>query len=163
MSDFYNKAALERLSSPEQLDKTITISKPASWLVIFGVTVMIAAFIFWAVFGTLTTVMPFQGIISSQTVECYVPYLLALKIEVGMKATVQGILDDLRYDAKVTAVTFDSTLFSDLELVMSNNSIPVNVSLQIIGGELPERTLITANIITEEITPFKLLFQKLFP
>ena len=53
MSGLFRKAALERLSSPEQLDKAIVVSSPVSWLALIGVTVIIVAGILWLVYGDL--------------------------------------------------------------------------------------------------------------
>jgi len=52
MAGLFRKAALERLSSPEQLDKAITVSSPLSWVALIGVTLIIAAAIFWFVQGS---------------------------------------------------------------------------------------------------------------
>ena len=53
MVGLFRKAALERLSSPEQLDKAIVVSKPVSWLALIGLTVIIAAGILWLIYGDL--------------------------------------------------------------------------------------------------------------
>jgi hypothetical protein len=51
----YRKAALERLSSPEQLDQTIPITNPRAWLVLGAVVALLLAAAFWGIFGTITT------------------------------------------------------------------------------------------------------------
>jgi HlyD family secretion protein len=53
MNGLFRKAALERLSSPEQLDKAIVVSTPVSWLALIGVTVIVAASVLWLVYGGL--------------------------------------------------------------------------------------------------------------
>ncbi len=63
MNNIFRKSALERLSSPEQLDKTIVVTAPMSWLAIIGVAIIIIAFIIWAITGTLPTTMTVNGII----------------------------------------------------------------------------------------------------
>jgi len=165
MADLYNKAALERLSSPEQLDKAITVSKPASWLALLGIAVVIVAAIVWSVFGTLPTVMPAQGIAvrsdvsNEQLVESYVPYSLAGQINVGMRATIHNPLDDSRFSAEVIDISFDDALFTDMELALGGDEIPVVVLLRLTEGSLSERTLVTANIVTEEVAPLEMLFR----
>jgi hypothetical protein len=182
MAELYNKAALERLSSPEQLDKAISVSKPISWLALLGVTVIIAAAVVWSIFGTLPTVTPVNGIIlrsdamvsdesgdisddelseapQGQIAECYVPYSLAKQLSVGMRAMVYSTLNDARYEAEIIDIFFDGEMFSDMELVLNSDSIPVVVSLRLVGSELPERALVTVSIITEEIAPFEMAFR----
>ena len=58
MAELFRKAALERLSSPEQLDKAITVSKPVSWLALIGITIIIVAFIAWLIFNSFPVMTP---------------------------------------------------------------------------------------------------------
>lgn len=51
------------LASPDQLDRTIVITSPLSWLVIIGVAVITVAFLVWAVIGTLPTTVNYNGIL----------------------------------------------------------------------------------------------------
>lgn len=51
MSDIFRKKSLDKLSSPEQLDKMIVIHSPLSWLAIAGGGFMILAVLLWAVLG----------------------------------------------------------------------------------------------------------------
>ncbi len=63
MADIYRKSSMEKLSNPEQLDRTITISSPLSWLALIGVALIIAAVIVWSIFGTIPTTANVSGII----------------------------------------------------------------------------------------------------
>ncbi len=63
MSSIFRKSALEKLSSPEQLDRTIAVTPPASWLIIIGAAIIIAAFIIWSFTGSLIETVEFKGII----------------------------------------------------------------------------------------------------
>ncbi len=47
MSELYRKAALERISSPEQLDKVLEVSSPLSWPTLIGIAVLLAAVLFF--------------------------------------------------------------------------------------------------------------------
>ena len=65
MADLYRKSALEKISSPEQLDKALTVTSPLSWIALAAVTVMIVVTIVWSVIGTIPTTVSAMGIISS--------------------------------------------------------------------------------------------------
>lgn len=65
MAQLYRKSALEKISSPEQLDKVLKITSPASWLVLAGITLLIVVTVIWAFVGTIPTTVSAQGIISS--------------------------------------------------------------------------------------------------
>jgi len=65
MAQLYRKAALERISSPDQLDKAIRVTSPASWLALIGITLILVVVIVWSIVGTIPTTVSAPGIISS--------------------------------------------------------------------------------------------------
>lgn len=65
MADLYRKASLERISSPEQLDKTLKITSPLSWLALIGVTIIIVVTVIWSIVGTIPETITTNGIIVS--------------------------------------------------------------------------------------------------
>lgn len=110
MSDIYRKSSLEKLSSPEQLDKMIHITKTSGWIALFGMLLMILAAGYWAFFGELREKISTNGIcmeakqesingntdstdsVGSETdnlhIYSYVPLSIGKRIQVGMKANV---------------------------------------------------------------------------
>ena len=65
MADVYRKSALEKISSPEQLDKALTVTSPLSWIALAAVTVMIVVTIIWSIIGTIPMTVSAMGIVSS--------------------------------------------------------------------------------------------------
>ena len=65
MAELYRKSALEKISSPEQLDKALTVTSPLSWLALAAVTVMIVITIIWSIVGTIPVTVTSAGIVSS--------------------------------------------------------------------------------------------------
>lgn len=65
MADLYRKAALERISSPEQLDKVLKITSPMSWLALIGITLIIIVTVIWSIIGTIPVTITTGGIVSS--------------------------------------------------------------------------------------------------
>lgn len=59
----FRKTALERLSSPEQLDQIMQVTSPRSWLALFALGSVIVTTLFWSVFGTIPTKVNGKGII----------------------------------------------------------------------------------------------------
>jgi HlyD family secretion protein len=57
------KAAIERLSSPEQLDTLMRITSPMGWVSLAAVGTLIVAAIVWSVVGTLSVRVDGQGIL----------------------------------------------------------------------------------------------------
>ena len=62
MADLFRKTSLEKLSSPEQLDKMIVITPPSFWFALVGAGVIIATALVWAVLGRLPINVETQGI-----------------------------------------------------------------------------------------------------
>lgn len=65
MADLYRKAALERISSPEQLDKALKITSPMSWLALGGISLIIFVTIIWSIVGTIPVTVTAKGMVSS--------------------------------------------------------------------------------------------------
>ncbi len=65
MADLYRKSSLERISSPEQLDKALKVTSPMSWLALIGVTVIVVVTVIWSIVGTIPVTITAPGIVSS--------------------------------------------------------------------------------------------------
>ncbi|MCR4646233.1 MAG: HlyD family efflux transporter periplasmic adaptor subunit [Oscillospiraceae bacterium] len=62
MANIYRKAALDKLSSPEQLDKAVTIISPSFWIAAIGGGVIVVAALIWSVFGRLPINVETSGV-----------------------------------------------------------------------------------------------------
>ena len=47
----FRKAALAKLSSPEQLDSLMQVTTPKGWIALIGLLVLILAGLVWGIFG----------------------------------------------------------------------------------------------------------------
>lgn len=59
----FRKAALEKLSSPEQLDTLMQVTAPAGWLTLTAIGVMLLVAILWSIFGSIPTKVQGEGIL----------------------------------------------------------------------------------------------------
>src|SRR5580658_2138266 len=62
-SKVFRKAALERLSSPEQLDLASRVTTPKEWLALIGIIFLLGVAVFWCFTGSLATRVTAQGVI----------------------------------------------------------------------------------------------------
>jgi HlyD family secretion protein len=62
----FRKVALERLSSPEQLDQLVTLTSPIGWTAVLAIAALLATAIGWSIFGTLPTSVNGAGILVSR-------------------------------------------------------------------------------------------------
>lgn len=59
----FRKVALDRLSSPEQLDMVLHVTSPRSWLALIGLFLILGAAVVWGYRGTIATKVSGQGVI----------------------------------------------------------------------------------------------------
>lgn len=59
----FRESALQHLSSPEQLDQTIRITRPRAWIVLATLGFLLLSVVLWGFLGTLPTTISGQGIV----------------------------------------------------------------------------------------------------
>ena len=64
-TQLFRQAALDRLSSPEQLDRALTVTTSKTWLALAAIGVMAAAVVTWSVKGEVPTYVTASGILLS--------------------------------------------------------------------------------------------------
>ncbi len=62
MAELFRKSSLEKLSSPEQLDKMIVITPLSFWIALSGAGFIIITALIWSIFGSLPVNVETQGI-----------------------------------------------------------------------------------------------------
>lgn len=61
--DLYRKSALEKIASPDQLDKAPKITSPLSWLALLALTVVVVITLFWSITGSIPETVSASGMI----------------------------------------------------------------------------------------------------
>lgn len=59
----FRQAALDRLSSPEQLDERMQVTPPSAWMALAAVGLLLLSAIAWSIFGRLPTAVHGEGIL----------------------------------------------------------------------------------------------------
>lgn len=67
MGNIYRKASMDRLSSPEQLDKLILIASPSLWISVVGAALVVICVLIWAILGRLPENVSVSGLYMSNT------------------------------------------------------------------------------------------------
>lgn len=62
-NSLFRKVALERLSSPEQLDQLVSLSSARVWIAAWAALAMVLALFVWSLFGTLDVTVPGSGLL----------------------------------------------------------------------------------------------------
>jgi len=89
----FRQKSLDKLSSPEQLDKLIVITSPMTWLVLIGAGLIVGATVVWSVTNKIPTTQQVQGLyVKSKDKKSdaifYVPFANAKTVKVGMPVNV---------------------------------------------------------------------------
>lgn len=61
--ELFRKTALERLSTPEQLDQIMQVTNPRGWIALLAAVIMVFAGLLWSIFGELPTKISGRGIL----------------------------------------------------------------------------------------------------
>lgn len=59
----FRQAALDRLSSPEQLDRLVPVTDPFGWLALGAMTALLGAIVLWGIFGKIPEQVEGKGIL----------------------------------------------------------------------------------------------------
>jgi len=65
-NSIFRKTALDRISSPEQLNEYIKITNPGVWVVLLGCMALLIAVGFWSVFGSIPDSVQVKGVVFPQ-------------------------------------------------------------------------------------------------
>lgn len=68
----YRKAALDKLSSPEELDRLMQITRPGAWIVLAGFGSVLLMILLWSIFGSITTPLERSGMLTLSNPVTYV-------------------------------------------------------------------------------------------
>lgn len=145
MAQLYRKSALEKLQSPEQLDKALTVTSPMSWLVLVALTLIIVVTVIWSFVGKIPITVTANGLITNPTGVSSV-YAMErgtvkwINVTPGSKLHVDNPTPILTY---TDSSGEEKTLYSDQIGTVSS----VNVS---VGGSLENGTEVIT--VTPDIT-----------
>lgn len=166
----YRKSLLEKMSSPEQLDKMIVITSPGFWFGLAGGALIVIVALIWAIVGKLPVKVESSGI--------YVPGLGIhsvatesggivgeVKKEVGdsveagellvsMKTDTAGLELDILKDR--LASVENVTLTSEDDVATADNQELINIKIQIEGSNLEEsQNSVMLNNLREKLAVLK--------
>lgn len=89
----FRQTALERLSSPEQLDLLMQITSPRAWIILFGLILLLGTLVVWGFVGSIPIVVTGEAIL-----------LRGGASITSIAAPVSGLLNDIYVNVKDTVV-----------------------------------------------------------
>jgi hypothetical protein len=93
----FRKAALEQLSSPDQLDQLLQVTQPTGWVMLSACALLLLTALLWGMFGSLSVRVSGQGVLLTpggvRDVVALAPgQLLAINIAVGDTITMGQVV-----------------------------------------------------------------------
>lgn len=93
-NSIFRKKALDRISSPEEMDDYLQVTGPSTWIVLIAIIFLILGFLVWGIFGKLDTTMNVAVVSDKDSVECLIPYEQLDKV-VGSEDASKGDKDKM--------------------------------------------------------------------
>ena len=162
-SNLFNKKAVEKLQSPEALDRYVRVARPGVWVILVACALLLGGLIVWGIFGTVYVNVNGTCVRMDDQVLCFLSEENTSHIRVGNDATVESahlsvasISDNpLSYNEVKEIVQSDylvSKLVGDEEWVYEVDLDGDDVS------ELKEGVSLSVSITTDHVSPFDLVF-----
>ncbi len=147
----FRQKSLDRISSPEDLDKYIKTTTPSLWLLLLAVIVFLGGIIVWGVVGKLETSSPIGCKVSSNGAVCYIKEEDVELITEGSYVEIDGEKYEISNvgDAKEADENTDSYMLHNSEISDGGWYAEVKFKANITNGNYK------AKIVYELISPIK--------
>ena len=86
----FNQKAVDRLRSPDDLDKYVHVTNPSVWMLLVACIAMLVGILAWAIFGAVTTNVSATGACINGQALCFLSADDVAKVKVGNTASVGG-------------------------------------------------------------------------
>src|SRR5438132_850755 len=100
----FRKEALEKLSSPEQLDQLLKVTSPRGWLTLLGLGILVGAIVVWGILGSVPSTIHGHGILLHGDAVQLINAPQAGRVS----RVVVRAGDDIRSDQLIAVVTSDN-------------------------------------------------------
>ena len=154
--EIFRQKSLERVSSPEQLNDYIRVSRPSMWMVLAAIIALLVGVCVWGALGRLETTVSGAVWAQSSGTVCYVRQEEAAGIQPGMTVRVG---DQTFTVAEVAAqpVSVTAEAFSDYFLYVGGFQSGEWAVAVTLDGTLPEGAY-AAEIVTDSVSPLSFVF-----
>lgn len=153
-NSIFRKTSLEQVSSPEQLNDYIKVSRPSVWLILAAVVMLLVGVVVWSVFGTLYTTYDSVAVAVNGTVICYARPEEAADLTMGIPVHIADSIGTVTaIDSTPIAISSD---FDEYALYLGgfltgDFVVPITVDISVPDGTYP------AKIILESISPISFI------
>lgn len=115
--NIFRKSSIDRVNSPEQLNKYIRVTNPGIWLVLAAIVSLLVGVVIWGIFGTVENKVETGLLVDGSSAVCYVSAKDALLLKPGMTVTAEDKTSIIKSVASTPVQVKDS--FDDYLLHLS--------------------------------------------
>jgi hypothetical protein len=160
---FFNQKAVERLQSPEDMEKYLHITNPGAWIMIIACAVLLGGLLIWAFFGSVAERATLSGVIADTYVICVTDADTAIKIAEGAPAYIDGKMYEV---GTVFTVPVDEESLSDFarvsnltaHLILGENEKAYPIFIEIGENSYAEDSIVEVAITLDKRSPVEKLF-----
>ncbi len=158
-----DRKALDRLQSPDDLDRYLRMPTPGIWISIIACAAILLGIGAWAVFGSVSDHITLRGVATIDGIVCLVDSDTALRIKKGDFAYVNGVPESVTH---VEEWAYDTSRhaevgLTDLEIRQLAGDIktvhPIIISD---SQDLEFKKSVQVTITVEQKTPLAMIFGK---
>ena len=157
------KKALERLQSPEDLDKYLRMTTSGIWVTVIACVAILLGIGAWAVFGSVADRLTFQGIVGMDGIICFVDGDTALRIKEGDFAYVDGVPEKVIHVEEMAseASRYTEEGLTDLQIRQMVGDVEMIYPIIISDSRnLEMKTKVQVTITVDQKTPISMVFGK---
>lgn len=146
----FRKKSIDRVSSPEQLDKYIRVTNPAFWTILLAIIALLAGVCAWGVLGHLDTTVSAAAVSEQGAVTLYVKESDMPSLKEGREVRIQEQSYTITQISKMPVMAQDN--LSDYTLHIGGFQSGEWVYAIQTDAELPDGTY-AAEIVVESVAP----------
>ena len=156
----FNQKALEKLRSPDDLDKMVKVTRPSVWVVLGALVAFLVGILAWEVFGSLSVNVSCMGVVTEGRALALVSMEDARRIKAGNAAMMGGNrlqvanVSTLPLSREEADQEFKSDYLVD---TLMKDKWAYEVILEGDTANLAEGIPLTVGITTERVAPITLI------
>lgn len=150
----FRKQALDRVSSPEELDKYLVVTRPGVWFALIAVIVLLVGVIVWGFLGKLEIDLGVAVIADESGVVALVPADDAESVVNSGKITIAGkeyAISDVGYSKQIITSAFDINILYAGNLAEGQIVLPLKVEADLDSG------IYSGEVTVESVKPISFI------
>ncbi len=149
-NQIFRKKSLDRISSPEELDRCLAVTGPGVWFTLLAVIVLLIGVLGWMILGRLETKLEVAVVSDGTEALCYVPAEQLDSVLDGSSlriADTEYTLNDAGFSAQIVNEETDENLILAGALDIGMKIVPLRVE------EALDEGIYSGEIVVETVNP----------